>query len=172
MTSWKWKLNTAETFSLKLIPALIPVTSSQPSSCVAEKERKKRKGIHIRWQAWEEEEEEGGVFNISDSLLLNVVPEPSLHWVAEWGGRFKLEEISLRVTVSFFCLLGFFAVWEMWLLCGFAQIALIIDSLDYWLHIYWKKNKTLLLQTRLLCIAFCLLAAFSLIHCNTAVLYT
>lgn len=155
MTSWKWRLNTAETFSLKLIPALIPVTSSQPSSYVAEKERKKRKGIHIRWQGWEEEEE-GGVFNISDSLLLNVVPEPSLHWVAEWGGRFKLEEISLRVTVSFFCLLGFFAVWEMWLVCGFAQIALIIDSLDYWLHIYWKEKNIVTANTFAL---YCILLA-------------
>lgn len=140
--------------------------------CCRERKKKKRKGIHIRWQDWEAEEE-GGVFNISDSLLLNVVPEPSLHWVAEWGGCFKLTCGNKSESHCFFVFFG-------WILCCVRDVIsmwVCTDCINNWFtwlliaHLLEKKTKTLLLQTRLPCIAFCLLAVFSLIHCN-AVLYT
>lgn len=90
------------------------------------KKKKKRKGIHIRWQGWEAEEE-GGVFNISDSLLLNVVPEPSLHWVAEWGGCFKLTCGNKSESHCFFVLFG-------WILCC------VRDVISMWVCTYCINN--------------------------------
>lgn len=132
-------------------------TSSDSCDLIAAKvlycrERKKSaKGIHIRWQGGEEE---GSVFNISDSLLLNVVPEPLPHWVAEWGGRFALTWGNNWKSL-FLCFVRLDSLLcEMWLVCGFAHIAWIIDLLDDRLHICWKIKHDYC--TRLLCIAFSL----------------
>lgn len=135
ISSWKWKPSAAA----------IPVASSQPWSCIAveRKKRKKLRGIHIRWQGWEEE---CGMFNISHWLLLNLVPEPSRRWVAKWGCCFQAHSGKSSVGLP-----GSFVLFPLIPCCvrKVINMQFCTDDINYWCTWLLTANASLL------SVAFC-----------------
>lgn len=76
------------------------MTSSHPQSHITEEE--KRVKASILDDKVKSRRGLGGRFNISDSVLLNFAPGPSLHRVAEWEGVLHSHNEKM-VLVALFC---------------------------------------------------------------------